>query len=100
MYPRLVPYFKATAGRLATEQKDIERRYRYYMATISDCLIVIIRFYRFAISGLLGHCCRFDPSCSSYAMEAIKVHGCLKGCLLSLWRILRCHPWHPGGVDP
>ncbi len=74
------------------------------MATISHsitaCLIAIIRFYRFAISSLLGHCCRFEPSCSSYAMEAIKMHGCLKGCRLSLWRILRCHPWHAGGVDP
>jgi len=74
------------------------------MATISRsimvCLIASIRFYRFAISALLGHCCRFEPSCSTYAMEAIKIHGCFKGCCLSFWRILRCHPWHPGGVDP
>lgn len=74
------------------------------MATISKviqaCLIGIIRVYRFAISLLLGHCCRFEPSCSTYAMEAIKMHGCLKGCYLSLRRLLRCHPWHPGGIDP
>lgn len=63
-------------------------------------LITLIRFYRYAISGLLGNCCRFEPSCSTYTMEAIKMHGCGKGCLLGLWRILRCHPWHPGGIDP
>jgi putative membrane protein insertion efficiency factor len=74
------------------------------MATIryslTACLITIIKFYRFTISTLLGACCRFEPSCSHYAMEAIKMYGCFKGCGLSLWRILRCHPWHPGGMDP
>lgn len=63
-------------------------------------LIALIRVYRFIISGLLGHCCRFEPSCSTYAMDAIKLHGCLKGCRFALRRLLRCHPWHPGGMDP
>lgn len=63
-------------------------------------LIAIIRFYRFAISALLGHCCRFEPSCSAYAMEAIENYGCLKGCLFAIRRLFRCHPWHPGGIDP
>jgi uncharacterized protein len=67
---------------------------------IQTCLIAMIRCYRAVISGLLGHCCRFEPSCSIYAMEAIKTHGCLKGCRFAMWRVLRCHPWHPGGVDP
>jgi len=68
--------------------------------TITVCLIAIIRLYRFAISRLWGNCCRFEPSCSAYAMEAIKIHGCPKGSFLALRRILRCHPWHPGGIDP
>lgn len=67
---------------------------------IEVCLITIIRFYRFAISSLLGHYCRFEPSCSTYAMQAIKTHGCFRGCRFALLRLMRCHPWHPGGHDP
>lgn len=67
---------------------------------LTNTLIAIIRFYRYVLSSLLGHCCRFEPSCSIYAIEAIKMHGCLKGCRLALKRLLRCHPWHSGGVDP
>jgi putative membrane protein insertion efficiency factor len=64
------------------------------------CLVASIQFYRFTISGLLGSCCRFEPSCSIYAIEAIKAYGIFKGCYLALSRIFRCHPWHPGGIDP
>lgn len=64
------------------------------------CLIYFIYGYQAAISGLLGHCCRFEPSCSTYAIEAIQTHGCLTGCLHTLRRLVRCHPWHPGGIDP
>lgn len=64
------------------------------------CLIILIRFYRFAISALLGHCCRFEPTCSSYALTAVEKHGCFKGCRLAIGRIARCHPWQPGGIDP
>lgn len=67
---------------------------------IQISLIAVIRFYCCCLSGLLGHCCRFEPSCSTYAMEAIKLYGCLKGCRFALGRVLRCHPWHAGGVDP
>ncbi|MBV9576530.1 MAG: membrane protein insertion efficiency factor YidD [Gammaproteobacteria bacterium] len=63
-------------------------------------LITAIRIYRFTFSALLGHCCRFEPSCSVYTMEAIKLYGCYKGCWLGTKRLLRCHPWHPGGIDP
>lgn len=58
-----------------------------------------IAFYRRVISPLLPASCRFFPSCSAYAQEAIKVHGALRGFVLSTRRICRCHPWHPGGVD-
>ena len=60
----------------------------------------MIRSYRYLISPLLGPRCRFYPSCSSYAEEAIKMHGVLKGGWLAVKRIGRCHPFNKGGVDP
>ncbi|MDR2092747.1 MAG: membrane protein insertion efficiency factor YidD [Azoarcus sp.] len=63
-------------------------------------LLALIRGYQLGISPLLGPRCRFYPSCSDYAREAIALHGVRKGGWLALTRILRCHPWHPGGVDP
>ncbi|MDQ2695213.1 MAG: membrane protein insertion efficiency factor YidD [Pseudomonadota bacterium] len=63
-------------------------------------LILAIRAYQWLISPLLGSRCRFAPSCSHYAAEAIQRHGPLPGVWLALRRLLRCHPWHPGGVDP
>ena len=63
-------------------------------------LIAIIRFYQLAISPLLGSNCRFYPTCSHYAREALEKHGALRGSWLALKRIGRCNPWHAGGVDP
>ena len=63
-------------------------------------LIGLIRFYQYALSPLLGKRCRFFPSCSEYAIEAIRRHGVVKGLWLATRRIGRCHPWHPGGYDP
>ncbi|HMN46330.1 MAG TPA: membrane protein insertion efficiency factor YidD [Povalibacter sp.] len=60
----------------------------------------LIRGYRYLISPLLGPNCRFHPSCSCYAEEAIGLHGPMKGSYLAAQRLLRCHPWHPGGYDP
>ncbi|MCG8325451.1 MAG: membrane protein insertion efficiency factor YidD [Thiotrichales bacterium] len=59
-----------------------------------------IRAYQYCISPLLGPCCRFYPSCSEYALQAVRKHGALKGLFLSVKRIGRCHPLHPGGIDP
>ncbi|MGA1597623.1 MAG: membrane protein insertion efficiency factor YidD [bacterium] len=59
-----------------------------------------IRVYQLLISPLLPPSCRFYPTCSHYAQEALATHGFWKGLRLSLWRLLRCHPFHPGGVDP
>ena len=67
---------------------------------LARLLALPIRGYRLAISPLLGPRCRFYPSCSSYALEALERHGAVRGLWLALWRILRCHPWHPGGYDP
>jgi putative membrane protein insertion efficiency factor len=63
-------------------------------------LIALIRVYQLFVSPLLGNHCRFYPSCSQYAREAIEQHGALRGGWLAIRRLLRCHPWHPGGVDP
>jgi putative membrane protein insertion efficiency factor len=62
--------------------------------------LLLIELYRVLISPLLGPACRFVPTCSQYAHQAITDHGVLKGGLLALRRILRCHPLHPGGFDP
>ncbi|MCC5576856.1 membrane protein insertion efficiency factor YidD [Microtetraspora sp. AC03309] len=59
-----------------------------------------IRFYRAFISPALGPRCRFEPSCSAYGLEAIAVHGAVRGSWLTIRRIGRCHPFHPGGFDP
>lgn len=63
-------------------------------------ILGLIRLYRYCISPLLGPNCRFHPSCSSYAEEAITRFGLLRGGWLALKRIGRCHPWHVGGHDP
>lgn len=62
--------------------------------------IALINFYQRFISPLKAPSCRFYPTCSSYAREAIERHGVVRGLLLSLGRLGRCHPWHPGGYDP
>lgn len=67
---------------------------------MSRVLIALIRLYQRFISPLLGQHCRFHPSCSRYAVEAIQVHGAVKGSVLAVWRILRCQPFCKGGYDP
>lgn len=62
--------------------------------------LIPIRIYRYAISPIMASHCRFYPSCSCYAQEAIEIHGLLRGGWLSLRRLGRCHPWNPGGYDP
>lgn len=68
--------------------------------TMRRLLVYGLRAYRFALSPWLGMHCRFYPSCSQYAIEAIESHGAGKGAWLALRRLARCHPWHSGGVDP
>jgi len=67
---------------------------------LSWILVGLIRTYQMTISPLLGDVCRYYPTCSHYGLEAIRSHGPIKGSLLAAWRILRCHPWAAGGVDP
>lgn len=63
-------------------------------------LLAVLRAYQYAIRPLLGANCRFYPSCSDYACEAIARHGASKGSWLTARRLARCHPYHPGGYDP
>lgn len=67
---------------------------------IRTVFIVLIRFYQIALSPWLGMHCRYAPTCSAYAIEALRVHGVLRGGWLALARIGRCHPFHAGGYDP
>ena len=63
-------------------------------------LIRLIKLYKLLISPLIGHSCRYLPTCSDYCIDALKTYGLLKGLLLSLKRILSCNPWGTGGFDP
>ena len=63
-------------------------------------LIAFVRIYQMTLSPFLGGCCRFEPSCSNYAIAALRRHGAGKGTVLALWRLLRCHPFGAHGYDP
>ena len=63
-------------------------------------LVALIRVYRVTLAGLFGGQCRFHPSCSRYAEQAIREHGALRGVGMSAWRVLRCNPFGKGGLDP
>jgi uncharacterized protein len=78
----------------------ILKNYRFVHQLIKKILIGLLAAYRYLISPWLGNRCRFYPSCSAYAQEAIQELGIFKGIILTTWRLLRCHPFHPGGYDP
>lgn len=63
-------------------------------------LIGLVRAYRFFLKPWLGSSCRFEPTCSAYALDALRRHGAVRGAALSGWRLARCHPWCDGGPDP
>jgi uncharacterized protein len=77
------------------------RRALWIVGTPARALLIgSIRVYRATLSGWLGGQCRFYPSCSHYAEEAIRAHGATKGSILTTWRVLRCNPFGEGGIDP
>jgi putative membrane protein insertion efficiency factor len=67
---------------------------------VSTLLILFVRVYQVVLSPHIGTCCRFEPSCSTYCIEALRTHGVAKGCWLALRRLLRCRPFGPSGYDP
>ena len=73
---------------------------RFLQNIVSNILILLIRFYQKCISPLTPPACRFTPTCSQYAVEALQKHGPIKGMYLAIRRLLRCHPWGGHGYDP
>jgi putative membrane protein insertion efficiency factor len=67
---------------------------------LAQILVFVVRLYQRTISPWLGSRCRFEPSCSRYAVACLEGHGALRGGLLSIVRLCKCHPFHPGGYDP
>ena len=67
---------------------------------LKKLMILLIRFYQKILSPLLPNVCRYTPSCSEYFIQALQIHGVMKGCWLGIKRILRCHPWGGKGYDP
>lgn len=74
--------------------------YRLLRDGLVAVLIIPVKLYQWLLSPWLGASCRFTPTCSSYAIEALKKHGPIKGLYLAFWRILRCNPWGGHGHDP
>ncbi len=71
------------------------------MSFLQDAFLAPVRLYRRYLSPLKPvPSCRFHPTCSEYAIQAVETHGVLKGAVLATWRVLRCHPYNPGGFDP
>ncbi len=73
---------------------DVETGY------VARFCLLLVKGYRYCISPLFPPCCRFTPTCSEYALEAVSRHGAVRGMGLAVWRILRCHPFARGGYDP
>lgn len=80
-------------------QGDGSRRLDAYTAQMKRLLIFLIDAYRLLLSPFFGTQCRFYPTCSAYAREAIDTHGAIKGSWLTVKRLGKCHPWHAGGID-
>lgn len=81
-------------------RQPILKAYLWFNWLMGRLLIKLITAYQYLISPWLGNRCRFYPSCSEYAKQAVLEWGVAKGLMLGSWRLLRCHPWHPGGYDP
>jgi len=73
---------------------------RHVVQLPAYCLIGLVRLYQIFLSPIFGRQCRFYPTCSNYFIEAVKKYGALRGTVRGVLRLLRCHPWHPGGYDP
>lgn len=67
---------------------------------MTTLLVLLVRAYQWTLRPFIGAQCRFEPSCSHYAIEALRRHGAARGSALAAWRVLRCNPWSPGGHDP
>lgn len=95
------PVLDGTSAPTGTQTPD--GGVRNVLATVaalpSRLLVLLIRGYQVVISPMRGPTCRFYPSCSAYAVTALRTHGAIRGTAMAVWRLLRCNPWNPGGVD-
>lgn len=82
------------------QRTQINRWLRILAALPSLALIGLVRVYQYTLSPIIGRQCRFTPSCSNYFIGAVRKYGAVRGALRGVWRICRCHPFHPGGYDP
>ena len=99
--PVLSPTEEAVdAPKGAPDRTGVARVGWYVGAPLRWLLIALVWAYRHTISPILPPTCRFHPSCSAYAFEALQVHGAAKGFVLAVWRVLRCNPFNAGGLDP
>lgn len=80
--------------------EHVQRIARQLAQLPRDALLLLVRGYRLLLKPWLGNACRFEPTCSAYAIGALERHGALRGSALAGWRLLRCHPWCDGGLDP
>jgi hypothetical protein len=78
----------------------IRRSVQFVLHLPALTTIGLVRIYQYTLSPLLGRQCRFHPSCSNYMIAAVEKYGAFRGAWRGLRRIARCHPWHPGGLDP
>jgi putative membrane protein insertion efficiency factor len=98
----------ANSGRARSPVKSpLRSESRTFMASLARpslwpryALMALVHAYRWTLKPWLGSACRFEPTCSAYALEALRRHGALTGSALTGWRLVRCHPWCNGGVDP
>jgi uncharacterized protein len=81
-------------------QRTDKKKDAFFFRPLSSAVCFLIRIYQYSLAYLLGGQCRFAPSCSAYAIEAIEIYGPLKGARLAAARICRCHPWGGHGLDP
>ena len=93
MTARVVAVVRAVRGAVVAA-------FRAVRGAVVAALVAVVRVYQRIVSPILGPCCRFVPSCSEYAIEALRRHGVIRGLGLSVWRILRCQPWGGSGYDP
>lgn len=81
-------------------KETLNKAVRFLKRVLSFPFILLIRFYQVCISPLKPASCRFTPTCSQYGLQAFRMHGPIKGLILTTWRILRCNPWGGSGYDP
>lgn len=90
-----------SSGNRASGESEVDARLRAARGSVAQRLAIgLVHGYRLLLSPWLGSSCRFEPTCSAYALEALTLHGAGSGSRLTLWRLVRCNPWCTGGCDP